>query len=85
MGGWAVVTADGDGGDVNEILRARAAGTDDPAVRHFPSQSQPSSPSFLYFNSLPPLGRQKPFAPAVTASDKGTISSVRRPSFFHLL
>ena len=81
-----MVTADDDGDVVNEILRGRAAGTDDPAVRRFASQSQPSSPSFLHFNSLPPLSRQKPLAPAVTkaASDKGTISSVR-PSFFHLL
>lgn len=58
-----------------------------PSVRRFASQSQPSSSSFLHFNSLPPLSRQKPLAPAVTAaaaSDKGTISSVRpsvRPSF----
>ena len=60
-GGWAMVTADDDGDVVNEILRGRAAGTDDPAVRPSlcqPSQSQPSSSSFLHFNSLPPLSQQ---------------------------
>ena len=58
--------------------------TDDPAVT---SPVNHSLRSLLHFNSLPPLSRQKPSMPAVTAaaSDKGTISSVRRPSFFHLL
>ena len=46
-----MVTADDDGDVVNEILRGRAAGTDDPAVR--PSLCQ-SITAFLLL-LLPPL------------------------------